>query len=259
MPKTVPISVTGILKTVAPKHESGYDYVGGRNVPKGNTLDLLISVKVPSPRPPMDYAKWVRAGDGLPWNVNEAIRDAERDLTKLEREDAVAETPAKAPARGAHWFAPLTEVTDDSPANMVVGQCAGSPKCGRTEPDGVKCYPVPDLETLRASTKQRLDDAIAAREGLRQEKYGKYFDDCVAQTRAAMLASMGSGMFFALLGQEVKVDFRPSDRIFQPMLEIAQNMPGQVTLPTMEALNPGGLVSAGEDDEDEDEEDLDDE
>lgn len=256
MPKAT-LAVTGVLKSVTPKHAEGttYNYQTQQNESKGNTLDLLISVKVPSPKPPLSYPAWVRAGDGLPWNVNEAIKDAERELTKLEREDAVAEKPAKPPAKGAHWFSPLAEVTDESPANMVVGQCAGHPKCGRTEPDGAKCWAVPDLEALRDRARLALTDATAARDGLRQEKYTKYHAACIEQTQTAMLAAMGSGMFFALLGQEVKVDFRPSDRIFQPMLEIAQTMPGQVALPTMEMLNPGGLVATAEDEDDEDDED----
>lgn len=252
------LTVEGILKAVTPKHAEGTEWVGGRNVPKGNTLDLLISVKVPSPKPPASYDKWLRE-EGRDWDNERKIQEKQRQLQK--QLDAGA--PAVKPPRGGHFFKaqPAEGATEEHPE----GSCIGHKKCGNLVPDGVKCHAMPEApskDDLKEQLQTELNAFIAEIDVGRRAKYDQYVEACNTQTQKAMLASLGSGMFFALMGQEVKVDFAPSDRVFQPMLDAAKTLPGMLSLPESAAPEPSapevveltmGSNAAPEDDDEDDE------
>jgi len=259
------LTVEGVLKAVTPKHQEGDQWVGGRNVPKGNTLDLLISVRIPAPKPPKAYDRW-KNDEGRDWDVDRKITAKQNELQK--QLDAAAAGTAKdpKPPRGGHWFKPQPEesATEEKPA----GVCTGHPKCGNLAFDGVKCHELPaapSTDELKAQLQAELAAFIAGFDVERAAKYNRYVAECNEQTQKAMLASLGSGMFFALLGQEVKVDFAPSDRVFQPMLEAAKSLPGMMVLADVAAppvdvteapsLTMGSNASADDDDEDDEDED----
>ena len=233
------LSVVGILKAVTPKHQEGDRWVGGQNVPKGNTLDLLISVNVPAPKPARDYDDWRR-------NVHQdynSTREMQSLVDRLNKDLAtIAEDPYKAkPPKGGHWFKAATSEDVEAQkegGTLAIGQCIGHPKCGKTEPDAKKCFRLQTSEELTEIAQNAVNELAQTQHDKRIAAYQEYFTKCNEQTKLAMLASMGTGMFFALMGQELKVDFAPSDRIFQPMLDAAQGIAGTMQLPEVVADIP---------------------
>lgn len=260
--------VTGKLLAAEPKSGGeGVDYVGGRQVPKTNKLRLVIEVPIPRPTPPTDFDTWRDRGDEDRYQRERPLEDLRR---KLEKELAEEPKPVK-PPKGAHWFRPAVEADVGTVvalkaiaagrADLALGACTGHPKCGRTEPDGVKCHEAPafSFEERKARAQARLNQASAAGQVKLLADYNAYVVKATADTRTALAASLGSGLFFALLNQEVQVTFEPSNRVFQPLLDVARSLPQQVQLetPVLESLPEGRHdeeLELGLDDDDDDDE-----
>lgn len=73
-----------------------------------------------------------------------------------------------------------------------------------------------ELEAKNDAEYAALDQELLA---IRQQAYDKYVAKATNKLNSAMTATLSTGLFVALLGQNVTLTLQPSSELFQPMLD----------------------------------------
>lgn len=260
-PENPAFTVEAVLTGVQPKFGKAESY----GQPKPNVLVLTAEINLPAPTPPNSFQKW--ADEYGYRRAEEAGGPLRRQLTdELQKWYAKAAKEAeKLPKlrKPRHYFEAITAIDDPN----VINHCK---VCAIAEPDGETCIDgdatlAAQLKDLQAETDRMREEA----NGKLLQGYNEYVDRATAKMNRAFAASLGTGLFVAMMGQQIVLTFQPSNDVFQPML--AGVRAAQASIPTstitiggpwpreeMIAL-PGGSEAArqqateSDDEEDEDE------